>query len=548
MSGPGPAGERVDASALLTIDVDAELRKLATAQLQGPWQIPAELARRSLAAGAAAVDVTLGRGRVRVDDDGAAIADATLQALAALLDPRAASDARHRGLIALESAGALALLALAGLEIDALTITTADAGAAPRRLELRRGKRPALGRAGGPQERPRTTVELQAASLEAGRARAYLGEVAAFAGPGLKVDGAAPGERARRALASAPCTLGGGGRPLIRGRVAIPRSGSEPRLYLLQHGIVTTHQGLTQAPAFEAALELGPHADPRATAADLRALVEPVLGDLVEEAVKLLLAVGARMPALSDDGQARIRSLLLASARLGRRRAEVEATPILPCLVGRGEAPVFRALVDLRRAAEADAPADAAGATPVLPALYPGQDHEDVILGGVPVVILDAAARSTITEVYGLRFRPPTRQPRGRGVDPRGLWERLGDRFGAALVALRIGVGPRIADEALTDDERALLGHLRAILPSCGPEAPREVFFCRGRGPVRQTRGQGGALLLPRGDPEVQRSVAALARSPAWIYPVALALLRGRGLPSAGARATWLREFGRRDP
>ncbi|MEZ4448242.1 MAG: hypothetical protein R3B09_02100 [Nannocystaceae bacterium] len=541
MSGaPGPAGERVDVGALLTIDVDAELRKLATAQLQGPWQIPAELARRALGAGAAAVEIHLGRGRVTVDDDGAAIADAILRDLAVLLDPQAPADRRHSALTDLEAAGQGALLALAGLHIDALTITTAAAGAAPQRLTLRRGRPPIVAAAGPPAKAPRTSVDLHAGGLEAARARAFLADVGAYAGPGLKVDGVAIGDGLRRALATAPIALGGGPRP-IRGQIAIARGAGEPRLYLLQHGIVTTHQSLTQAPAFDAVLELGPHADARASAADLRGLIEPVLGDLVEEAVDLMLAVAERTPRLGPEAQSRVRSLLLQSARLGRRRAEVEAAPIIPCVQSHDAAPVFRSLRDLRQAAEAEP-----GGPSILPALYPGQSSDEVILGGPPLVILDAAARSTITEVYGLRFRPPSRQPRARGALHRRVGERLADGLAAALVALRIGVGPRLADDALTADERALVDHLRALLPSCGPEAPREVHFCRGRGPVRRIGGPEATLLLPRDDPEVRRSVAALARSPAWIYPIALALLRGHGMPSPGARSTWLRDFGRR--
>ena len=42
---------------LLTIDAESELRKLAEATLEGPWQAPAELVRRALAAGARRVDV-----------------------------------------------------------------------------------------------------------------------------------------------------------------------------------------------------------------------------------------------------------------------------------------------------------------------------------------------------------------------------------------------------------------------------------------------------------------------------------------------------------
>ena len=57
-----PPGGSIDIGGLLTIDVASELRKLSQAQLQGPWQIPAEIVRRALRFGAAVSDMMqLGR-------------------------------------------------------------------------------------------------------------------------------------------------------------------------------------------------------------------------------------------------------------------------------------------------------------------------------------------------------------------------------------------------------------------------------------------------------------------------------------------------------
>ena len=69
----------IDVGGLLTIDVGSELRKLSQAQLQGPWQIPAELVRRALRAGATEVDVRTERHGVRVIDDGAGVPAVQLQ-------------------------------------------------------------------------------------------------------------------------------------------------------------------------------------------------------------------------------------------------------------------------------------------------------------------------------------------------------------------------------------------------------------------------------------------------------------------------------------
>lgn len=540
---PGPSrGVAIDVRSLLTIDVDAELRKLATAQLQGPWQIPAELVRRSLSSGAGKVELRLGRNRVSVVDDGGPIPGTSLASLAVLLDPRAPTDARHRALLDLEEAGSVALLALGGLEIESLELRSGDGAGEEIGLELRRGRPPRLerGKRGGPRG---TRVTLVAEGLDPGRARSWLADVARFAGGAVSVNGEAIADGLEDYLVSAPVRLSLADERTLEGHLAIPRSGDTPRLWLLQHGLVATHQGLTKSPTFDAILELGPLAPPRATAADLRELVAPLLGPMADEAARLMLRAAERLPTMGGDAQRRLLSLLLQSARLGRRRREIEAARLIPCMIGHGEPRAWRSIADLRRSAEAD-PAGQG----VIAALYPGQESDEVILGGPPVAILDAAARSTITELFGIRFRPPPRQLGGGARQgPLGdAWERLGDLVGGIAAALHLGIGPPLPDAVLSPAERLLVEHLRAVLPGTGPEAPAEITFCRGRGPVRQTRGQPRRLLLPRDNPEVKACARAVATNPAWVYPAGIVLLRGRALPSVGARSTWLREWANR--
>ena len=81
----------VDLRELLRIDIEAELRKLTVAQLQGPWQMPAELVRRAVRAGASEIDVKLGRGSCSIRDDGPPLPVEQLRELAAMpTRPRAA--------------------------------------------------------------------------------------------------------------------------------------------------------------------------------------------------------------------------------------------------------------------------------------------------------------------------------------------------------------------------------------------------------------------------------------------------------------------------
>ncbi|MEZ4381051.1 MAG: hypothetical protein R3A79_06865 [Nannocystaceae bacterium] len=532
-------GRAVDVAKILTIDVDAELRKLSTAQLQGPWQLPAELVRRSVGAGASRIEVRFGRKRVRVDDDGAALDPASLRALVSLLDPRVPRGDRHAALDSLENSGSIALLALAGLELDALSLTTAGADGRGHQLDLRRGKAPTLG-AARRGAAPGTRIELSADGLDLGRARSWLADVTRFVGAKLVVDGAPAADGLRDYLVSAPLHLDFGARAPLRGHLAIPRSGDTPRLWILHHGVVVTHQGLTKAPTFEAILELGALVGPRSTAADLRELVAPALPRLADESVALMLQAAERLPQMGAAAQRRLLSLLLQAGRLGRRRRDIEQAPLVPCLVAHDEPHVWRSIAALREQARGE------GGPAVIPALYPSQASGEVILGGGAVAILDAAARSMITELFGLRFRPPPRQlaQAGLGGRLRDLGDRLSDLVGSVAAALHLGVGPALPDAMLSKAERRLVEHLRAVIPSAGPDAPQEVVLCRGRGRVRQTRSAPRRLLLPRDNPEVRACVRAVAVDEAWVYPASVALLGGRGLPSTGARATWLRRSG----
>ena len=537
------AGKVVDIGALLTIDVDAELRKLATAQLQGPWQIPAELARRSMAAGASKVDVTFSRRRVRVEDDGRAVEEAQVRALAELLNPSAPAATRHAALLSLEAAGAVPLLALAGLALTSLSLESRGGGRPSVRLDVGRGRAPTLvvDPAASKSSAPQTRIELVADELEVKRAREWLEEVGRFAGGALRIDGELGPDGLHEYLVSAPLELPFGDQGVVRGRIGIPHSGDTPRLWILQHRIVVTHQGLTKAPTFEALLELGDKVAPRATAADLRELVAPTLVPLSDEAVTLMLRAAKRLPELGREGQNRVIRLLLQAARLGRKRREIEAARLVPCLVGHDEAPVWRSIAELRGSGAGE------GRQAAIPAVYPGQSTDEVILGSAPIAVLGSSARSAITELFGVRFGPA---PRQLGRSGRGRWfgdllDRLGDLSGTIAAALHLGIGPPVEDSALSKPELRLVEHLRAVIPSGGDEAPQEVHLCRGRGRIRQTRGTPRRLLLPRDNPDVRACVAAIAEDEAWIYPASVVLLSGRSLPSVGARATWQRGWGR---
>jgi hypothetical protein len=97
-----------------------------------------------------------------------------------------------------------------------------------------------------------------------------------------------------------------------------------------------------------------------------------------------------------------------------------------------------------------------------------------------------------------------------------------------------------LPEERLSPAERSLLAALQPLVARAG----QRIGLCAGRGPVRFARS--GLHLLPRDNPTVRAAAAALDRDPAWLYPVALALLERHPPPSsdlAGARERWRRRL-----
>ncbi|MCB9750557.1 MAG: hypothetical protein H6713_11285 [Myxococcales bacterium] len=529
-------GVVVDVASLLTIDVDAELRKLTSAQLQGPWQVPSELVRRALRSGAREVAVTLARQRIELVDDGAGVDGDALSELALLLDPGAGAELRHRALLSLESRGELELLALSGLDAQEIALETTSGG---QRLALlaRRGATPKVTRVAGAATGTRVQIRGLRARFDVVKARTWVREMCRFAPGVITLDGQSINTRDRRIMCTAslePLASGGPG-SRVKGSVMLTHSGEHARIWLLQHGVVTTHVGVNNAPCFEAAIDFGAGVSGRATAAELRAEVGELLTPLVAQAARLMLRLATRMPELVPPVQERVRNLLLRAARRGNLRAEIREAPILARVVSHEAPPRWISVVALER----EVAADPSGYRHVQ-ALYPDQAPERFSLQGPPVLVLDAAARSALSELCTLRFHPPTLRADGRTPGER-LRRWLGDAGQAVRAALRFGGRRPIPEHALRSEELRFLEALRAVLEHGGKDTPDEVHFCRGRGAPVRVRGRRSRLLLPRESREIQALQQLVHSESAWLYPASLALLGGHGLPSSSARATWVR-------
>lgn len=518
--------EHIDISHLLTIDVASELRKLTQAQLQGPWQLPAELVRRAIRNRARRVEIELARNTLRVRDDGDGLSLHTLEQLAILLDHGHDSADRHAALTGLEQAGALALLAVAGLEPERLRLVT-DTPDGPRALEYRRGAFATV-RSFAPPVSPGTTLEVSGARLDRSRARSWLASVCRFAPADVILDGQPiqrgfSGSISRRSLA-AP----------LRGHVSIPRDGDDARAWLLQDGVVSTHVTVTPAPCFEAAVEMRKLAPADATAASLRDAIERHLDSLIEQAVAHLIRLGESPGARSERTRQRVAQLLLEAARQRRFAADVARLPLFRGFE-RDESdeliPTWFDLVTIRGAVEPDA-----GERTVV-ALFPDQDPKRFAIGA-RAFVLDEAERSLLGDLLGLRFRQPRRK------EDAGVWGRTLQATGRAIADAGqavLGAVLRkhpVDEEALSLEERRFLEVIRSALGGqrTGGTPVREVSICEGDGRVRRA---GDVVWLPRGNPEVVACVEAVANDPTWAYPALLTLLGGRALPSAHTRFVW---------
>lgn len=511
------APKSIDLGALLTIDVGSELRKLSSAQLQGPWQIPAEIARRGLRGGATRVDVRTRRSGVDIVDNGAPIATAVLEATAALLHGQASNEVRHAALTALEHAGGLALLAVCGLERKRLVIEVETAEA---HWVLRADDKSSSLESRPPTGHRRNLVRVDSPALDRRQVQTWLRQVGRFDGGRIHLDGAP-----LRSAWSDMLVHGQLGAP-TPGRIGLPFEGETAHVWLLEHGLVTGHLTVPDAPIFEAALEMGSEATDL-SAARLREATMPHIAHIVAGAVRIACAFGPRAPSLDPTQRARFARLLLAAAR---RRIELERVAVVPVFqVVDANGPRLGSLLDLRRASASGNDAH------VLPALYPSQNPADFALGERITLIADATERSGLAEVLSVRFRPPT--PREQGRSARAAAKNWGEALSRLASRLRHPLTPRPIDPArLTDDERRFVHALEAQLNE-GRGTPTRAVLCEGAGPVRTATGD--TLLLPRRNDAVRSALAAVTSNPSWAYPATLALLQGDGLPSLRGRNAW---------
>jgi len=488
----------IDVSRLLTIDVDAEIRKLGLAPLGSVDRIPALLATRAIRSGATSVAVRVSNRRVEVWDDARDLDAFRLVDLAVLLAHERAPRERHAALLALEGAGCTALLALASL--PGVTRLQIESGPGGVTLAWRRGARPEVR---DTPKSPGSRIVVEGIRISRDGARHQLTEACRFAPTRVSFDDEPLPKGFEGVIGEAPLT------GALSGRVGLPQSAEgDARVWLLVHGAVMTHTSLPGLPAFLAAVELG-HLGASPEPAALRDAVRPLAPALASQALTLLIRL-ARRPGPPGHA-ATLRGHLLRAARRMPAVHELRRLPCLPTAPVAGSPERLLSIAELAQQARAG----------VVAALFPDQDPRQYRASGAgPLLVLDASERSALDRLTGARFIAPPR--RGRSSRARRLWQLLKASPARAwrAVAALAPVRP-IPEPGWTEAERSLLVAVRAGLPASGPLA--EVAICEGAG---SPRCRGRTLWLPRHSRLVQHAATALGREgPAFGRVAALALL-----------------------
>ncbi len=532
---------KTEAESLLRIDYSAAIDKLAGSQLQGSWQLPAELARLAIASGAREVDLDLDPRHLSMTAPGARWPESTISDFASLLDRRLDAEDRHRAMVDLEQRGAFVLSAIACSRLRSVAL--ALGGDRGLKLELTASGDLAVS---NPSDSalalPDIRMTVEGLAIDVRRAAGWLRRAGRFSQVPISIDGARipHGFRAplieERLEARSKSPQPGAALPAA---LAIPRHGSAPRLWLLRHGIIATHATVPNYPAFEAAIEMAAldaedqtpargsatsgmgASAPRVTGAALRERIGPYLESLIDTAIKLTIELGKTAETLPEEIRARVARLLLRSALKRRRLSEVSGVRIFPLLEPGGKSLVSIDLVSrLVRVGE--------GGTCALDAVAPEEDPRHYAVAGHGALAISQGERALLGELLSVVFsRPPTRARQGAR-------RRLLGLAAERLISLRPAAGAAIPSSELSAGERGLL---RRLSGDAAEGAAVEAELRTGRGKVR--RAADGKLLLPRDNPTVRACVRAVTRDDAWLYPAAVALAAGRELPDPEIRRRW---------
>jgi len=525
---------------LLQIDFDAAIAKLAWSQLQGTWQLPAELARLAISSGARSLSFDIEGRHLAMTVSGGRLRHRVLSGFVSVLDLRLDAVDRHRAMVELEELGASVLSAIACSPSVSITLGIGKSEG----LRVHRspdGELQVLNPSDSAIEQADFELTIDGLSLEADRAVKWLRRTSRFAAVPITVGGAEVRRGFRRAMAEAKLVVEPAdarpGKPYRPGppltcTVAISPSGATPRLWLLQNGVVKTHATVPGYPAFEAAIEMAPVSDEQwqeksqgraasVTGAALRERLNPYVEALVDASVRLMIEAAPTATGKGEASRSRIARLLLEAALKRRRLSEVSGVELFPLMTA-GECRLISVDVVNRLIRVKE------GGGCSLEAIPPGRSPREFALSGQGALALSQGERTLFSELLQVAFSSPPARLRQSGV------LRFMERVEEWCSSFRRVHGSALADSELAAGERAFLACYRDLAKD---EEMPAVEFRTGDHRPRSTAE--GSLVLPRDNRLVKACVEAVARDASWFYPAITALLCSKALPSKDARRRW---------
>jgi hypothetical protein len=486
---------------LLGIDVGAELATLCAAQLQGPWQVPAELVRLANARGVSRVEVRRQWGGFEIRCDGSLARRDELEDLIEVFDSGVGRRQRQASISRIEAAGLSALLWAAGLPGARLRFDVRSGGRRAAVSTSRDGLELETGVV--EQGPPVTRITWRCRRLDRRRAVSWLRTALRFVPIPVTVCGRVvergfPGGLYRMRIQ----------RPLPA-ELAITSAGETPMLWLLEHGVLSARAVVPGFPAFSAALEMSGVVPAGSSADELRTAANPHLDRVIDEAARMLVLLVERLPSAEPAIRSRLTSLLLGFAHRGIRREQIMSLPVIVVRHG-----------SRRRMESPTAVAEwAARHGGVVAAVEPEREHGGAV--AARTIVASAEERSLLSQLLGLHIEIGGARP-GRSV--RQL-RRLLRRWNRALRGL---AARPLGETMLGDDERRLLDAAASV--------GVRLRLCEGDAPLR-TRGD--VRIVGRRRPEIRAAARAVAAADGWLYPALLAIDGELADVERGIRARW---------
>jgi hypothetical protein len=489
---------------LLTIDVEAEIRKLTGQRFKTPADYAVELLRWSAARRPIRIDVAVTRASFTLSHDGEGLAPGAIRELGALFDRRRPDAERHAALVAIEEA-APELLAAFAVPGGRVRIAT-PSGARVTAYEYARGG--AVLRV-DPGDDDRFTVSIRGGRRDPELERRLIREAGRHSIVPVFVDGERINHGPRLDDTVVQVDLRN---DRLHGVAGLPAKSDLVRVVRLRHGILFEEKLLASigGMVFHAVVDEGGD-DFEATTATLR-----------RAGRRLYRRMAEMYDELTDDRRGRAFELLLARHEHTREPELLEGVRAFAVAAGQ---PID--LGGVRRLA-------AGGPLHAIALDEPLRRYD---LGGRAVLRLTTRQRRFLEKELGRALAmPPLRRP------DRGL--------AAALARLRLSIAARLFppfggragipldDAELEPAERAFLDAARAEIRAGAFALPGEDrpfglrlrMADRQRRPlVRIARADGAnEYRIARDHPIVRSMIDAYARSPAYLYPALVALAAGR--------------------